>query len=43
MKTDKQLLASRPGRRLENNTDSDHKGIVKDDEKLVRLKQDRGL
>jgi len=43
MTTDKQLLVSRSGRGWENNTDSYRKGIVKDDEKRVRLREDRGL
>jgi hypothetical protein len=43
MTTDKKLLASRSGRRWDKRTDSDRKGIVKDDEKCVRLRKDRGL
>ena len=43
MSTDKQLLASRSGRRWDKNTDSDRKGIGKNDEESVRLRADRGL
>jgi len=43
MPTDKRLLAPRCGRGWENNTDSYRKGRVKDDEKRVRLRVDRGL
>jgi hypothetical protein len=43
MTTDKKLLASRSGCRWDKNTDSDRKGIVKNDEKQVRVREDRGL